>query len=83
MKSFFTPLAASIFFAAVAPAQSTYFPIDLGILPSPSQPYVLSDNLLIGGASALPDNTEHAAFWHSTGIEARHRQTWAREDRTA
>ncbi|MGD1068596.1 MAG: hypothetical protein ABSB15_00520 [Bryobacteraceae bacterium] len=63
MKPFFTSLTASIFFAALASAQSPYSLIDLGVLPAPSQPYSLSDNLLIGGASALAGNTEHATLW--------------------
>ena len=66
MKAILTSIAASSLLAALAIAQTPRYTItDLGSVGgSPGQPYVITNNGLIGGAAAIPDGRMHAILWY-------------------
>src|SRR5229473_8370729 len=66
MKPILTSIAASSLLAALAIAQPPRYTItDLGSVGgSPGQPYVITNNGLIGGAAAIPDGRMHAILWY-------------------
>ena len=66
MKSILSSIAAGSLLAALAIAQTPRYAVtDLGSLGgSPGQPYVITNNGLIGGAAAIPDGRMHAILWY-------------------
>src|ERR1700688_3101189 len=67
MNSILTSIAAGSLFAALAIAQPhlRYTVTDLGpVGPPPGQPYVITNNGLVSGASAVPEGTMHAVLWY-------------------
>jgi probable HAF family extracellular repeat protein len=67
MKSWIVSIVAAAFLAAAAKAQTAhpgYSVQDLGVVGgSPGQPYVITNNGLIGGTAATATNQMHATVW--------------------
>jgi len=67
MKSILSSIAAGSLLAALAIAQTPRYTVtDLGSVGGPpGQPYVITNNGLIGGAAAIPDGRMHAILWYN------------------
>jgi probable HAF family extracellular repeat protein len=64
MKTLVTSVAAGSLLAALAMAQPRFTVTDLGVVGQAGQPFVITNNGLVSGAAAFPDNTLHGVLWH-------------------
>ena len=65
MKTIMTSIAAGSLLAALAIAQPQRFSVtDLGAVGPAGQPFVITNNGLVSGAAAFPDNTLHGVLWY-------------------
>ena len=65
MKTVMTSIAAGSLLAALAMAQPQRFSVtDLGAVGPAGQPFVITNNGLVSGAAAFPDNTLHGVLWY-------------------
>jgi len=65
MKTIMTSIAAGSLLAALAMAQTQRFSVtDLGAVGPAGQPFVITNNGLVSGAAAFPDNTLHSVLWY-------------------
>jgi probable HAF family extracellular repeat protein len=65
MKTIVTSIAAGCLLGALAIAQTpTYTVTDLGAVGPSGQPFVITNNGLVSGAAAFPDNTLRAVLWY-------------------
>src|ERR1019366_3421912 len=64
MKTLRTSIAAGSLLAALATAQPRFTVTDLGAVGQAGQPFVITNNGLVSGAAAFPDNTLHGVLWY-------------------